>query len=352
MTRYRIDIFKRADLSFRAFAEITDPHIEIDALVQTESTCTAIGTVKMVAGDFAQIRNDGKLIFQGIVKDWNYDGYKTEIILSQMSNLLETYTFADVKLLKSQKIETWLGNILTELFDGTDAAAVLPGFNVSSSSSTSGTYTASDSGAYRVFDLAVSFFKVYGVVLDISFDAQAKTVSFKFRAVPTTPVHLDLTVTDVSSYEIEAASETERPNKVIIRLDDDPAQERTYYWHEDNFSGRVDTDGTTDRLLPVIQQCETVTIQQGETFADAAYDRAYDILFATRYDDLIKVEMRTNTALIDTNAKIGQLFELHDGDISYKTMLTGRAFTNAGSIELTFGYVRKRLTEILKMRAR
>jgi hypothetical protein len=350
MSRYRIDIFGRADMAFKSFAEISDPKIEIDALVQTESECEAVGNIAMAAGDFAQIRKNGELYFQGIVKDWSYDGNKTRIVLNQMSNLLETEVFADVSQLKTQSIEQWMTAILRRLFAGTDTFERLPGLTITAESSTHGTYTATDSGVYKVSDLAVSFFKVYGVIIDITFDAKNKKTYFNFRAASNEPIKLDLSVSDVSTFEIEAASENQRPNKVIVRNDENQNEQATYYWHEDNFSGRVDTDGTTDRLLPVITQCETVTLGQGETFATAAYNKAYDILYATRYNDLIKVRMRANSALIDTDPGIGTLFILYDGETSYKTLLTGKEYLTDASIALTFGYVRKRLTEILKMK--
>ena len=350
MSRYRIDIFGRADLAFKSFAEISDPNIEIDALVQTESECEAVGALDMAAGDFAQIRKNGKLYFQGIVKGWNYNGNKTTVVLNQLSNLLETEVFAEVRELKYETIEQWLTKILRRLFAGTDTFERLPGLTITAESSTSGTYTATDSGVYKVSDLAVSFFKVYGVIIDISFDAQNKKTFFNFRAAANDPIKLDLSVSDVSGYDIEAASETQRPNKVIVQNADYQSQEATYYWHEDNFSGRVDTDGTTDRLLPVITQCETVTVGEDERFVDVAYDKAYDILYATRYNDLIKVRMRANSALIDTDPGIGTLFILYNGETSYKTILTGKKYLTDASISLTFGYVRKRLTEILKMK--
>lgn len=339
-------------MEFKTFSEIDVPRCEIDALVQVESTCTAPKHIQLSAGDFAQIRRDGELFYQGIVKDWTYNGVKTDIILVQLSNLLETDVFADVSLLKTQSIETWAGNILRNLFSysASDTYERLPGFTLTSSTNTSGTYTKSDSNVYRLFDLVTSFFKVYGVVLDISFNPQRKSVLFHFRNVSSNVLKADLTVTDVSHYEIEAASETERPNKVKIRLDTDSTQERTYYWHENDFSGVVDTDGTYDRTLPVVTQCETITLQEGDTFATASYNRAHDILYATRYDDLVKAIVRADSSLIDTDAEIGQLFLLYDGNTEYKTMLTGRRLINNAQVEMTFGYVRKRLTQILKMR--
>jgi hypothetical protein len=135
----------------------------------------------------------------------------------------------------------------------------------------------------------------------------------------------------------------------VIRNQDNTAQEATYYWHPADFSGTIDTDATSNRVVPVITQCETVQLEEGQTFAAAAYARAEEILYATRYDDLIRVSIKAESKLIK-EWEIGQLFTLHDGDTAYNTILTGIHTINMLYIELTFGYVRKRLTQILKMR--
>jgi hypothetical protein len=102
-------------------------------------------------------------------------------------------------------------------------------------------------------------------------------------------------------------------------------------------------------VVPVITRCETVQVGEDTTFADESYAKAEEILYATRYDDLINVTIKAESKLID-DWEIGQLYMLYDGETSYNTILTGIHTINMLYVELTFGYVRKRLTQILKMR--
>ena len=349
MKRYRLEIFARSDLSFVCFAEAGEPDIYIDFLVSSDSKVSCPGLVTCSRGDFAQIRIDGHVYFQGIITDWNYDGKATEFTLKQMSALLNTETFADVSLLKNQTIETWFSNILSGVFNGMDLTAKLPGFSVSATSSTNGSHAETDNGAYNLWDLAVSFFKVYGVLLNISFDYSTKAVTFAFSSVGAGVLKLDLSVSDVLEYEIEPSLKNDSPNKVIIRQDGTPSNELTYYWHPTDFSGSVDTDGSTNRVIPVVTQCDVVMVDEGDTFANASYARAEEILYQTRYDDLIQVTLRANSKLL-TSWNIGQLYSLYDHGDEYNTLLTGIHTASMASVELTFGYIRKRLTQILKMK--
>ena len=349
MKRYRFEVFARSDLSFVGFAEASEPDIYIDALVSSDSKVACPGLFTASRGDFAQIRIDGKVYFQGIISDWSYDGRQTEFTLMQLTELLNTETFADVSLLKSQTIETWMSNLLSSVFNGTDVSARLPGFTLTSASSTNGTHAATDNGAYNPYELLVSFFKVYGVILDISFDYNTRSVNFAFDCVQLHVYKLDLSVSDVLEYEIEPSIENDSPNKVVIKDQDNPANILTYYWHPTDFSGTVDTDASTNRVIPVKTQCDTVQLEEGETFAAASYARAEEILYQTRYDDLIVVTIRADSKLV-TNWQIGQQYTLYDHGDTYNTLLTGIHSQSMASIELTFGYVRKRLTQILKMR--
>lgn len=349
MKRYRFEVFSRSDLSFVGFAEAGEPDIYIDALVSADSTVSCPGLFSCARGDFAQIRIDGRVYFQGIITDWNYDGTKTDFTLRQMIEILNTEAFADVNLLKAQPIETWFGNILTRVFNGADSSARLPGFTITAESITNGTHAATDSGAYNLYDLAIYFFKVYGVILDVSFDYNARAVSFVFSSVQLRVFKLDLSVSDVLEYSIEPSIENDSPNKVVIQDEANPANELTYYWHPTDFSGTIDTDADTNRVIPVKTQCDVVQLEEGDTFADVAYARAEEILYQTRYDDLINVVIRADSKLI-TTWQIGQQYTLYDHGDEYNTLLTGIHSQSMASVELTFGYVRKRLTQILKMR--
>lgn len=349
MNRYRIELFTRTGMAFSGMAECSEPDINIDYLVSSQSKVTCPGEVVASNGDFAQIKINGKEYFQGIVVDANFDGIRTEITLNQMSEVLNTEVFADVELLKTQSIEEWMTNILNGLFKGSDESENLPNFIVIRQSSTSGTHAASDKGIYNVYDLAVSFFKVYGVILDFSFDYMTKTVTCTIHSVSDTTYKYDLNVSDVLEYEIQSSLSNDSPNKMVIVDENDSTNTVTYYWHPTEFSGTIDTDSTTNRVIPVKTRCETVQVGEDETFSDVAYASAENTLYSSRYDDLISATVRADSMLFG-DWHIGQLFTLYANDKEYHTMLTGIHKDSMSSIQLTFGYVRKRLTQILKMK--
>ena len=348
MKRFRIEIFQR-DLSFRSFAEVADPDVTTDFLCLTESTVECVGEVVCVRGDFVQLRENGVVYFQGVIQDHDYNGKTTEIQLVPLASVLNTEVFADVTLLRSQSIETWMSNLLSGYFNGSDSEQNLPGFTISAESTTSGAYTATDSGAYNLYDLSVSFFKVYGVILNISFDPKTMKFVFTMKQVNQYPLKLDLSISDVTEYAIEASMSDDRPNKMIVRNQDNSSESLTYYWHPTEFSGTIDTDGSKNRVVPVVTHCDVVMVDEGQTFAAAAYAAAENSLYQTRYDDLITVVIKKDSKVISIG-EIGSLYTLYDKGNVYNTMLTGIHEENGRYVELTFGYVRKRLTQILKMR--
>lgn len=351
MNRYRIEIFNRTGMTFASMTECGEPDINIDYLVSAQSKVTCPKEVVANNGDFAQVRINGKIYYQGIVVDANYDGTRTEITLNQMTEVLQTEVFADVELLKTETIEEWLEDILNGVFKGSDESENLPNFLIIRQSSTNGTHAASDKGTYNLYDLAVSFFKVYGVLLDFDFDYMTKTVTCTMRSVSDTSYSFDLSVSDVLSYEIQSSLTQDAPNKMIIKEEDNLTNSITYYWHPTEFSGTIDTDSTTNRVIPVKTRCEVIQVNEGETFEDAAYASAENTLYSSRYDDLIVVTVRADSALF-SDWQIGQLFTLHANGKTYNTLLTGIHKDSMSSIQLTFGYVRKRLTQILKMKGK
>ncbi len=350
MKRYRVEVFSKT-FSFRSFAEITEPDINIDYLCQTVSTLVCPGSLICETGDYAQVRIDGVVYFQGIVSDTDFDGTKTTIHLNQMSKLLDIDVFADVTLLDSQTIEQWMTNLFNSQFAGSDPYLNITGYNITSESSTNGGHVPSDDGVYNLYELTVSWFKVYGVMLRISFDPKEKTVDFVYKAVNDDSVmQLDLSVSDVQKYNVEPST-TSSANKMVIRNKDNLSQEVTYYWHPSRFSGTIDTDASTNRAIPVVQKCQLVDVAEGETFAGASMQLAIDNMYKTKYSDLITVIFRSDSKLMEIG-EVGQLYTLHENGTDYDTMLTGIRAVNMKYVEMTFGYVRKRLTQILKIGGR
>lgn len=360
MKRYRIDIFER-DFTFVDFGQTSEPTLIVDYLVQNSSSLTVPKKMNVKRGQYAQIKGDENILFQGIIVDYSYDGNVTSITLEQMSKLLDVEVFADIYQLDSMTIEAWMTAQIAAVYAGSDTFQNLTGLTQTSRSSTAGSYPATDNSIYNLYDLAVHFFKVHGTIIDVSFDPMNKKVNFVHRAVNAASVwKLETELKDVLAYSIRSSSNLDSPNKMIFRNSDDLSEEVTFYWHPTDFSGTVDTDGTTNRVLPVVARCAVTAaveevldendqvVQPAKTFQEEAYEEAVSAMYQSQYDDQIEIQFNTDSKLVSVG-QIGQLYLIIDGEKQFHTMLTGYQRLNDKHTLMTFGYVRKRLTQILKI---
>lgn len=350
MKRYRVDVFDRS-FNFVDMAQTSQPTLITDVLVQSSSTFEVPKELNVSKGDYCQVKGDDSLIFQGIVTDFAYDGKITSVTLAQMSKLLDVDVFADVSTL-IYGVEPWMKAQIEAVYDGTDTAQNLTGLTVTASTTTPGQYDPNDQQIYNLYNMAVHFFKIYGIVIDVGFDVMAKKVTFAFRKIDVLSAwKIETKLKDVSEYSISSPSLNEYPNKMIIRNQEDPNQSVTYYWHPTEFSGTVDQDGSYNRVQPVVSRCSVITPQQGQTFDDAAYIEAVNAMYQSRYDDQIEIVFNADSKLVEVG-KIGQCYSIIDRGKTYNTILTGYQRLNDKYTRMTFGYVRTRLTQILQQERR
>lgn len=350
MRRYRVDIFDRS-FGFVSMGQTSEPTLVTDYLVQTSSQFTMTGKVAVSRGCYAQVRGEDSDLYQGIVTDYMYNGNTTTITLAQMSKLLDVEVFADITTL-SAGIEAWMSDRLREVYAGTDTAQALSGLVINATTTTAGMYEPNDDGVYNLYDIAVQMFKSYGVIIDIRLDIPNRSVVFSFRVVdPVSVWLLETNLADVADYTVSSATLSEFPNKMVIRRDDDPSQELVFYWHPHGFDGYVDTDGTHDRVLPVVSRCATVSVDEDEVFADVAYEEALSTMYQSQYDDQIEITFNSSSKLVEVG-RVGQLYLIKDGSEMYATILTGYQRINDRYTRMTFGYVRTRLTQILSQERR
>lgn len=349
MRRYRVDIFDRA-FNFVDMAQTSEPTLIVDYLVQSASQLKVPKKLNVSIGDYAQIRDESGAMFQGIVTNFAYDGKTTDLTMAQMSKLLDVEVFADVSALPSG-IEAWMETQLQSVYNGTDASQNLTGLTFSRSTTTAGAYPENDEHIYNLYDMAVHFFKVYGVIVDVGFDITNKKVYFSFRIINSGSVwKLETKLKDVAEYSVNASTIMEYPNKMVIRSEDG-LYTSTYYWHPSEFSGTVDEDGTYNRVLPVLSRCAIVSPEAGQTFAEAAYIEAVNQMYQSQYDDQIEIMFNSSSKLVEVG-QIGQLYTIIDGPKKYHTVLTGYQRLNDKFTRMTFGYVRTRLTQILQQERR
>ena len=350
MRRYRVDIFDRS-MNFVDMAQTSEPTLITDYLVQTSSTFTVTKKLIIHRGDYAQLKSQDGDLFQGIVADYSYDGKITTVTLAQLSKLLDVEVFGDVSTL-ANGIEAWMSAQIQSVYNGTDTAQNLTGLTVLTSTATAGEYPENTNGIYNLFDMAVYFFKVYGVIIDISLDVTAKAVTFSFRILNMASVwKIETKLGDVADYSINSSSTMEYPNKMIIRNGEELTESVTYYWHPTEFAGTIDTDSISNRVLPVVARCAVVNAQGEQTFSEAAYQQAYSQMYQSRYDDQIEITFKSDSKLVEIG-KIGQLYTVIEGQATFHTVLTGYQRINEKYTRMTFGFVRKRLTQILQMERR
>lgn len=136
----------------------------------------------------------------------------------------------------------------------------------------------------------------------------------------------------------------------------------TYYWHPSTDvigGGTIDTDGTTNRVIPVKYKVKSKTgvveeedadgkvITPAKSFSEAAMDDAADEMYSDRYDDYIVIHLNSDTKLVDVRG-IGELYTIIIDNFKYNTILTGIHRENEHELELTFGMMRQTLTQRLK----
>lgn len=362
MRRYRSEIFNR-DYSFVGmYALSSQPTLITDYIVLDKSSISVPAKIIVSRGNYVIVKDPDGSQYQGIVTDYSYDKNTTTITLEPLMSVIDTTCYMDISLLSSMSIEAWLAKYIKQVFNGSDAYQNLTGLSVVYTTSTTGVIASqTTNNIYNLYDIALEFFRVYGLILDFAIDVTAKTFTITMRKVVSDNVwKLETNLADVINYSITAGDNTEKPNKITYLNTADLTQTITYYWHPTTFAGTIDTDASTNRMIPVRSEYKTAAaVEQqtdssgnvttaAKTFEEAAYEDAYSSMYRDRYGDLIEIQFNSSSQLLDIG-KIGQLYQILDGDFSYYTILTGYQRLNDKHTQLTFGMIRVRLSQILKL---
>ena len=353
MKRYRVDIFSK-DFTFKDFALTSNPKIMVDYLVFEKSSVQIPTQLNVAKGDYIVIYGEDNFKFYGLVTDYDWNDKLQTISFEQMYKLFDVEVFADANELDTISIEQWLSNALSSVYNGTDAFQNLTGFTTVITSNTMGTYQYSQDGIYNLYDLLVHFFKVNGVICEITLDVIQKKIIFRFKSIDYSSIwKIETEIADVLDYNVNQSMNMDYPNKTIYRNEQDPTEEITYYWHPSDYSGTINTDPSGTRVFPVIQRARVVAPEDDppKTFQQVAYADAYNTMYQSIYDDQIEITFNADSKLVEVG-NIGQLYRIIDHEKIYQTVLTGYNRLNDKHILLTFGYVRSRLTQILKIERR
>ena len=136
---------------------------------------------------------------------------------------------------------------------------------------------------------------------------------------------------------------TEDMNKLVIYDQADLTTNVIYYKHPD---GSYDTTDD-DRITPVIYGITSVSVAEGDTFADVAQDAADKQFDTDTYSNLIEITVQNEDEIVlPQTLTIGQTVNVISNGTSYSSILTGVERSN--KTKLIFGTIRLDLTKIIK----
>ena len=341
-TLYKCEVFAR-DYTFRGFAPIERPSIAVDYLTLDKTTLSAV-SIEAQKGDFVVVSDQyGASVYQGIIDDVEKDttGSVTITALPLMS-LFDT----DVYFTRSEssQIETFIAGIITSNFISSgDSLQNVIGMTVETTSSTTGALNLKDN-IHSFFEIVTKSLTAYGIAVNLELNVQKKTLAVTVGKVTDTAT-IEANLKAITEKNIILGDSYGELNKVTIYNKADEAQTVTYYLHTD---GSVSTENT-DRVTPVFFAAKFLDTE--EDFGTAAYQKAYETLAPSTYNNLIELTTAKDSAVLDTSMKMGTEVLVIDGDKSYKSILTGYSITG-NLVKMTFGVVRADLTKILILERR
>lgn len=180
-----------------------------------------------------------------------------------------------------------------------------------------------------------------GLYAEPDFINKKIVVSIGVKAVSTFYIEADLP--NVIEKSIIVNETTEDMNKLVIYDQADLTTNVIYYKHPD---GSYDTTDD-DRITPVIYGITSVSVAEGDTFADVAEDAADKQFDVDTYSNLIEITVQNEDEIVmPQTLTIGQTVNVISNGTSYSSILTGVERSN--KTKLIFGTIRLDLTKIIK----
>lgn len=180
-----------------------------------------------------------------------------------------------------------------------------------------------------------------GLYAEPDFTNKKIVVSIGVKAMQTFYIEADLP--NVIEKSIIVNETTEDMNKLVIYDQADLTTNVIYYKHPD---GSYDTTDD-DRITPVIYGITSVSVAEGDTFADVAQDAADKQFDTDTYSNLIEITVQNEDEIVlPQTLTIGQTVNVISNGTSYSSILTGVERSN--KTKLIFGTIRLDLTKIIK----
>lgn len=354
MRPYSVEIFS-PDFQLRQHYNVGEIAYKYDYLSMAENTITIKYDKNVAQGDYIWITRGSRKHF-GIIKNITV-GQQTnatsQIRYTPFESIFDRDIMFDTDLQESEKtLEDTMADIIRAYWiQNADGVQNVPGLKVGTLSETNkwGFHITSDvAGLHKaIINFGDSIIRramtKYQIGLYVEPDFEKKEILVKIGKKSTEKFCIEADLPNVFKKSIVLDEKTQDTNKLVIYDNRNLEDTITYYRHPDKSFDTIDKG----RITPVVYDIAAVTVQQSQTFEQAAAEYAAKSFDRESFRNLIELTVLNDDRLANpSNLIIGQEVSVISNGVEYPSILTGREVGNV--TKLVFGTIRLDLTKILK----
>lgn len=374
--QFKAEFFRR-DFSLLDAAVVADPEISFDYLT-LETTSVRVKKTKAEQGDFIRISElyQADAVYEGIVQTAEQeDGGWTSLTIDPLLSLLDVEIFYPRWTDKmTEPLEAVLKNAVRQCYLGEDGAQKIEALEISGEETLTGwtlptvqtileeeqkqeeeqeqegkEKNGRNTTPVNLWQLFVEAMKAYRLVCRMALHVARKKLSLEIFCPEEKSVVLETEQSYCLRSMLTIGSDYGSLNKIIYINENDPEEMTAYYRKTD---GSINQDAETDRILPVVWQYKTVSVEEKATLEETAAKTAETDLAAAKFDNQIELEIRIGDCVVNPELlEIGSLAQIISGEKAYESILTG--FTRgAETMTLLFGTIRSELTKKIMLERR
>lgn len=335
---YKAEFFDR-NFNFIFFSVIPEPEIIFDYLTLDKTSIVIPSVADISRGWYCHITQESSAaaVYQGFVSGVDTGKSTTTVKLSPLVALFDFQFFYNRKTYNDNKtdVEGWFRSAILGAFAGADAVQNIPGLTVTAATHTDGVDMNLKDNVHDLWDLARKVIQNSRIAIACDFSPQEKTINVVIENHSSEgEITLEADLPNISEQKFTIRDDWGDVNKVIIYNAKDPTQFQTFY--------------ASDYAAPTVQRVAEVTVEEGETFANAARTKSAELMRKSDADNLIELSFRTADKMIP-EIETGRRVRILKNGKEYHSVLTGYA-QKGGTKTYIFGGIRIDLSKRLKLK--
>lgn len=355
MIALNVYIIDRKTQKIKSFLRVDDFSINTDYLTNEKSSFTAREQVEADSGDFLIAKPinvsdiETNVLFFGVIDSFEANN----IIACDIYDLVNLSFAATSKT--GQSAEIHIKNLINKYLMADSSKNISQYFNITSSGSTAFSYQPSDPPTdTNLNDYLINMFKKYNVLWSFDSFSQSNdgTIVINTKIYKeTNSFQIKNNINEFVNWEFyinEAGFGSENMLLIINNTTSDsenPNIRNTFYLETD---GNIVNTLTNNVLTPTRHKIYIFDTEEQDPPTDL--EIAMSELSGNLYSHEISFNIPIkNNILSFSSLKIGNLFNIVNANVIYRSVLTGFEITGANSfIKLKFGHVRSTMKEVLK----